>query len=369
MLDKCDEALPACSFCAQRSFDCQYLSPARRKAAGVRSLELKAPDQSKSLQASAPVSYFHDPFDMQLLQYWTLYVSRTLSQEQTDLILWRHRTPSMAFACPFVMHALLAVSALALARDPNAEKTKCFRRAEVHHSQTLSRMVVELNHVDRKNADALFVAATLLSFYHFAAGPQLGQYLVCSEYSTPDWLGLLGGVRSILETLPDGAMQDHSLIHQHETPCNCELLGRPPRIAPVSYENALARLRSVINAKMQTESRLATIHIAMNQLEWCFDNALVDDGHPDGMLPRNHLVMAWLYMLEPAFILIMQQKDPVALIVLAHFAVSLHQIRFCWLMQGWSVHLMSGIRKYVPESLKASLQWPLQILGLPSDVC
>ena len=79
--------------------------------------------------------------------------------------------------------------------------------------------------------------------------------------------------------------------------------------------------------------------------------------------------MARLYLLEPAFVSILQQKNALALIFLGHFAALRQQARFRWLMGGWSVHLMSGIRKSMPESLKASLQWPLQILGLPSDVC
>jgi hypothetical protein len=305
-------------------------------------------------------------FDLQLLQHFTLDISRTLAEESKDITLWQRLVPLIAFEHPLVMHGLLAVSALSHARQSLPTKAVCIARAEMHHALTLPSFIHELNHPNETNIDALYVASVLLSFHHFAKGPQPGQYLIFGESGQPEWLGLLGGVRTMLARRGRKPSQELDAVHAEHSSFPAELLLQHVRVPALEYLEPTKQLRRLIQDPSEEVNWCESFETAVDNLEMCFTHAFVDDGHPDGVRPRNHLIMAWLYLLELDFLATLQAKNPLALIVVAHFATMLHQLHHCWLMYDWGLHLMDGVERHLHARYKGWLEWPAAVLNWES---
>jgi len=139
-----------------------------------------------------------DVLDLEILHHYSTDVSSMFAHEGRKISMWRDDVPSIAFSSSCVLNALLAFSALHLARD-SAERRKelCRERAAYYYSVTLPQMIASLLQVDDSSANALFVASSLLCFYSLARGPQPGQYLAFSEEGEAEWLWLQHGARAI----------------------------------------------------------------------------------------------------------------------------------------------------------------------------
>lgn len=310
------------------------------------------PPQEDSVGEEKSHTALRSAFDLQLLQHFTLDVSRTLAEESKDITLWQRMVPMIAFEYAFVMHGVLAVSALSFARQSMSTKAKSLAAAEVHHARILPAFIHELSNPNEANIDALYVASVLLSFHHFAKGPQAGEYLIFGDRSQPEWLWLLGGVRAMLDRRGRKPLEDLDTIHSDYQHFPAELLLQNVRVPPLDATNTLKHLRQLI---ANSPDSFVT---AVDNLEMCFTRAFVDDGHPTGVRPRNHLIMAWLYLLESDFLTAAQAKQPIALIIIAYYATLLHKLNHCWLMYDWGLHLMDGVNRHLPEEYKLWLQWP-----------
>ena len=66
--------------------------------------------------------------------------------------------------------------------------------------------------------------------------------------------------------------------------------------------------------------------------------------------------MVWVYRLAPEFIEKLEERDLVALILLAHFGILLRTLETgkYWFIQGWSCHILSNVRKMLAPEFR---QW------------
>lgn len=315
------------------------------------------PVQDDCIDGQSSCAALETTLDLQLLQHFTLDVSRSLAEESKDITLWQRLVPSIAFEHAFVMHGLLALSALSYARHNLSMKTKCIARAHTHHARTLHKFIPELSNPNNANTDALYVTSVLLSFHHFAKGPRPGEYLVFGDRGQPEWLWLLGGVRTILEQRGRKPLEELDIVHAENSSFPSELLLQHVYIAALNHAKPLQQLRRLIHDSGVDFSA------AVDNLEMCFTHAFADDGRQNGVRPRNHLIMAWLYLVESEFLAAAQAKQPIALIIVAYYAALLHQLNHCWLMYDWGLHLMDGVSKHLPAEYKHWLDWPAAIMN------
>jgi len=313
--------------------------------------------QENHIDGQSSCAALEDTLDLQLLQHFTLDVSRSLAEENKDITLWQRLVPSIAFEHAFVMHGLLALSALSYSRHNLSMKTKCIAKAQVHHARTLHKFIPELSNPNNANTDALYVTSVLLSFHHFAKGPRPGEYLVFGDRGQPEWLWLLGGVRTILEQRGRKPLEELDIVHAENSSFPSELLLRHVYVAALDHTEPLQRLRRLIH------DSAVDFSAAVDNLEMCFTRAFADDGRMDGVRPRNHLIMAWLYLLDSEFLAAAQAKQPIALIIVAYYAALLHQLNHCWLMYDWGLHLMDGVGKHLPAEYKHWLDWPAAVMN------
>ncbi|KAI9929863.1 hypothetical protein ASPWEDRAFT_100244 [Aspergillus wentii DTO 134E9] len=380
---KCDEAKP-CLNCVRHSIDCDFLDPkasseTSQKRSGrtsrptfrfVHSTRSKTLSQSPSAtslpdsspipnvpsipaQDDRPLSYD----DFQLLHHYLTSPQCTFGDKESH-DFWKVTIPEIGFKFHFVLHFLLALSALHLSREQPSLQRKYVLQAEEHYLIALSRVTSLLSHMDAENCQALYVSAMLICFHHFAKGPQQGDYMIFADHGQAEWLGLLRGVRTIISTMrdefasniphgPPRSPSQHQQLFDHK---------------PDQYEERLSQLRQFVIDHTAEDPASDVCVEAVDALSQSFTSIYENSFSVDAFSPW---VFGWLYRLSDEFNSCLQQKQPVALVIFAHFTVLLKELEIdpLWFMRGWSHHVMDGINCYLHEEDKAWIQWPMEQLG------
>jgi hypothetical protein len=79
-----------------------------------------------------------------------------------------------------------------------------------------------------------------------------------------------------------------------------------------------------------------------------------------GGLPSSFM---WIFLTPTAFFDLISQRDPLALIVLAHYCVPLHQLRANWWLSSWGYRVLDMVYKTLDSHLRSSLTWPIREIG------
>lgn len=95
--------------------------------------------------------------------------------------------------------------------------------------------------------------------------------------------------------------------------------------------------------------------LTLNQLESCVRRLYA---HP---LDRP-IVLGWMVIIPDRFDALLRDGQPMAQVILAHFAVILLTFDFWW-AGDWGDALIREISQKLPEEWKPMVRWPLEQLG------
>lgn len=89
--------------------------------------------------------------------------------------------------------------------------------------------------------------------------------------------------------------------------------------------------------------------------------------------PENHaclrLITAWPNMAGKAYMDMLYERHPLALVILAYFAILLHMRRSNWYINGWSEFILRHVDSLLGDEWEPVLKWPRDvILGASSSV-
>ncbi|KAF4977359.1 hypothetical protein FZEAL_6098 [Fusarium zealandicum] len=413
---KCDEVKPACSNCVRFGIPCDFapapssdeLAPQRsppdassspgecttapRRGPGRprkdwASLTRPLPQPSERVSPISPattpasVSTVSSPTlcsfnvaDAELLFHFISQTAMTLHDEQ-DLsksiaIFWSRNVPQIGLSYHFVLHLAYSLAGYHLVHsEPKGTERHAQNLALAAHHAELG--LLELNKtlpsLNETNCGALYVAAVLVCYCIFAAGPSgPDDLLVCliGEGPAQRWLPLTHGVRLIRQTIepatlftglmsPLGGGTDPDLDDRRP-----EYLVRGfPRI---DWIEPLESFRVWIASYDSPDTALyLRIHKSLCDIyEANYGNAEETFNGP----VTNKIVFGWLYRLQDIFMACLQRKAPQALLLLAYYAPLLTTMRRCWFMQGWAPHLVDTIQGMLSQDLMGWLEWPIDVV-------
>ncbi|GAW11437.1 hypothetical protein ANO14919_007830 [Xylariales sp. No.14919] len=317
--------------------------------------------------------------EAELLLHFTQVTAYTLAGNTAVndpmLRFWSYNLPRIGLAHHFVLRLAYALAAYHIAYHDSTDSSKKLKyrdMAEHHASLGLRQLTPILAGIDKDNCGAAYIAATLVCYCTFAAGPAgSGDLLVCNLDTTHDtaWLPLIYGVRLIRERFAEdvlfaGLMEPFMGTKSQagpETPSTDARRARCYRegFKRLDWERSLKELREFVASQTfeGADICLRGLDGMIPIYEAAFgDEDAIFDGSSD-----NQFVFGWLYRLEKAFVGCLQRNNSTALIILAYYAVLLRTENL-WCIDGWADHLLATVRGLVEDDYTEWLHWPTEAL-------
>ncbi|KAE8395979.1 hypothetical protein BDV23DRAFT_192918 [Aspergillus alliaceus] len=386
---KCDEKKPSCTNCLHHSIDCDFsrstptsLSPSAPAASPARHRYRFKESKYQTLASSSPNEWGQNAdtnsvavqcnlsasdssargisfADLELFHHYTTSTYRTLSEESIDSHrVWLIHLPQWGISFPSILHLLLALAALHLCHQQPDLRRQYVMQADDHFTFGVRSVTAVLSQLNSENCQLIYMSAVLISLVYFGHGPRSGEYLVFSDQGRAEWLVLMRGVRSILSSKRDeifsGILEPQSddSIQHVTSELQAELLRHCTHIA---------ELKALIDAQAVGSNRDLFIH-AVNALPETFEEVYkMRSAGRDGvaLLP---MVIGWIYRRPEPFVVLLEEKEPLALLILAYWSILLKYMTTSWLFIGWDEHVIKGIRSSLNEEFLEWIQWPEAVI-------
>ena len=302
--------------------------------------------------------------DLRLIHHWTLQAYRGFGNTAEEEIFWQTQLPSLGYVHPFLMHILLAVSSLHLARLSPDDHKHFMAVAARHQSTALPAYRQELedleSNVDEQKGRAMVSFASLTAVYALLCPPvtDAGMSTAVSAITQlSDSFLLLRGAREVLAIVGDcveGCTMS-SQVHALYGDVNLSLNPEDARLAGVEVliiEDAASRF--VAGQAKQANSE------ALYLLRWCF--AMLSDSASNINVKRA--INIWIEAVPQAYLEAVRDLQPGALVILAHWCIMLNRAQMYWYLQDSAAHVLSSIWDVLDEDWREKISWPLQAVTI-----
>lgn len=285
---------------------------------------------------------------------WCNTTYRTLSRDESTHQIWRNAVPEEALSHPFLMHGILALSALHQVRvgsDPS-RRAAGLNRAVAHQNQALALFSELLGGIQENNAKAVFAFADIVVVYTFGFphSPDVQDSSTCID-DFHQVLVLTRGMQQVIKSL-SGFLADSSfspIFQIDETH------------APLP-EEATAILRQLRKANdacgardpnHETDVYAATIETLGSTLSW------VNAG-----MTASSVAGRWAIQLPSRFLDLLRERQPLALVMLPHYSVLLWYLKHRWCFDEWCVRLAQAVWAILDDQWRPLVHWAMrEILG------
>lgn len=263
---------------------------------------------------------------------------------------------------PSIQHLILAISALHLSHEFPSRQDEYVREADDHFTFGLKSVTAVLGYLNSQTCQQVYISTVLICFVYFGRGPRAGEYLVFGDHGPSEWRVLMNGVKFIVESYRSEVFT--GVLDPKPQPTAPSFPSLSRRDEMDSHIEHLREVRKLIQQNLQHESDVAMYDSVMDDLLTVM--AEVDEKRsiqwpPVGLM---QVLMAWVYRLPDEFVNHLEQKEPMALVILAYWAMLLEYMQTVWFMKGWDVHVMGGIRACLQIQFHQLIQWPMQQLGM-----
>lgn len=322
---RCDLAQPVCANCIRLHRDCIY-----DHAQFTTAKALIPP----SLPGGDPV----DILSLRLMHHYTESTCFEMSDNPDHLKVWQHNIPEIAFQHRFVLHGILALSALHLRRGKDLEEaTELLHVAHSHQAQALAEFIPLLSSLTDDNCHALFAFTFVVAAVSYALIGRVGDSsaepaFIDDLLATFDLLkGAMTVAVSAKDMLRSGTLA--SLMDDGHP-----LLDRNQSAADSQLPNDLQRLLDHIEASeaFQTSSSLHCHKHTIMKL------TVLSSPTTEGT-PRLAAVLGWPVLVQADFLKLLRGRDSAAMTVLAFYGAILHQLDHVWYLQGLGASIVTSV--------------------------
>ncbi|KAK7531326.1 uncharacterized protein J3D65DRAFT_111053 [Phyllosticta citribraziliensis] len=393
---KCDETKPECVNCSKHDLRCDYVTgvlgqviaapapstaePPKRKRGRPRKIHNPSPafaaptpqptpqpnaGATPALMSNAPSptsleTSEDDLVDLDLMHHFSLeghgnfFGSPPLSQ------YWKSLVPKIGFSHPFLLHLALGYAALSLAHARPNRKEHYILHAERHYTVGVRQVTALLPQLNEDNCVALYLSVSVIAIYAMSKGPRPGEYLLFGDHGSAEWLPLFRGVNSIIglvyHTLSTGEL---AIMFKYR---GVRDYGGSEPTPPTDWRRHLEDFRIFISESddPNTETYLGEV-MRLNQSYL----AVWGNQEEKKQNPYMSSIFAWMYRTSNDFILCIQQKQPLALLIFAFLGVLMTSFppENHWFMQGWPQHVVAGAYNFLPPDYRHRIHWHVEQVG------
>ncbi|ESZ92799.1 hypothetical protein SBOR_6815 [Sclerotinia borealis F-4128] len=373
---KCDEKHPLCGNCQKHGVSCDFgeNSSSPDSSTSQPSTLLYQNSEDSIINFSSPAStsssimpFYSSPTEMirtrvdpvfdrslelKLMHHYTATTSKTLSNDESQDVAWSINVPSLAYDSPFLMDAILAVSALHL-RILQPEDRSLVRASHSYMASALAQYSSLLNQGPSEcNAEALFCTAALIAFQ--ASASRCVENAIDSDsengYVLPlAWFHSFQGVKTVVITSWQWLRNSQKIFPI--------INGQPPLLLDLDPERRgfFAPLLEGIehgstsdNASLDADSKQACEH-AVAMLNWAHQK------------PERARIVGFAATVSRRYIELMREQDPRALVIAACFFAMTRIVDDIWWLQGVAKREVTGIFSLLPEEWWPKMDWPMRI--------
>lgn len=296
--------------------------------------------------------------DLELLHNYNTCTASTLCNIPNLQSFYRVNVPKIAFQHEFLLHGILAISALHLSHFKKGDAQVVYQREADHHYEiALREATALLPTIDDQTGSALYLFGAFCPIITLALGPKPGDFLIFSNHGLSEWLLMFRGMKAILETnfeaLRHGELAPlfHISIHQI--------------LLQSANDEHLQELRELITITAREDPDIQLYLTALEELAHSFPPSSAPGTR--ATQPSIQMVFIWLYRLSDEFADFLYQRRPIPLVILAHFCVLLNDLSTFWWARGWAEHLISEIHGSLSEQYRTWIRWPMEELGWIAD--
>lgn len=369
---------------------CFYQSepPARTRRSATQSTSAATPAGTPSQQATSP----HDPYptryesnvgtdsslytlsDLALLHHWTMVTSPNIVQSPSVNYIWQSEFPQFAFKDAALMSRILSLAALHRANLDPANRDTAMMVAGQHHSQAISGLMESLlqdNETEHDNC--IFANAVLTSFYAFISfGPLynddagVNAAAHTSRVLGASWIPLIRGLGPVLERTrqqvalgPLGSLLD---------------VDRWMELRPDQTDDPddrhINRIGDIWRKGDLKDSEQASVYdttlSALRQCNmWLKQSATWDDD--ESSRKANYLPgsgpFIWITVAPAAYIELLSQRQPPAMIIFAHFGALIHSLDYHWWMEGCGRSIVEVVDQCLGPYWSDWMEWPKEVVS------
>lgn len=291
-----------------------------------------------------------DAMGLELLHHYANRASLTLSTENT-LSIWQESVPAEAKAHRFLMHSLLAVSALHLSYAGLDKREAYALIANRQYKKALDTFRLTVGAINCTNGNAVTAFSFLTVVF------SVGVPLVSGFSRTPnptsafiDILQVLRQAHVAVSPVLSGVMKG-ALGPLIESPpgggksCAMHEKGR----------EVLDALKPLIEQSTETEEHRIIYTAALLALKTFAANM-------QDVPPSWANCLSWPIWVSPEFFQLLQDKQPMALVLIAYWSVPVYRSPNLW-FNTWAKIVVADIWTMLDGQWKLAVTWPAEQVG------
>jgi len=358
---QCDESRPECVNCvtAHRSCDfaSQVLHPYSRPGLSVfNPVTTPKPSPASAIGHDSPLETSLDlglKLDhLELLHHFCTVTYTTLTPDPTQRRCWQTTAIGYGLSFPFLMSEILGVAALHLGRCRPARQDYYYTKATELQSNALTGFNAMQRNIDANSCGAVLLFSCLLALHVFADPPRTG------ASNSQDYfdhvlrcLKLMQSVRALVITdwWSQLSQSDLKPLFQFQSP-------EQPYDIPEECQQLESLTRNL------DERSKSACDEAIERLQWTF---VVSDVPSQKHETIRHL-LAWPIQTNEVYLDLLNERRPEALVILAHYAVILHNYRGSWAVGDAGMFLVRAIDAYLGQAWGKWMAWPRKLTAWSS---
>jgi hypothetical protein len=297
-----------------------------------------------------------DITDLRLLHHFTTVVALDLAHpmKPDTLRLWQNHLVELGFRHEFLLRGILAVAAYHIAWANPSQHEEYSLIASKHQSLALNQFQEVLAHVSDSNCHALFGFSCLIIILTFASSPKSQP----ADFNTDvlQWFHMLRGGKIVLDMFPDAIKSSFlkplldEMAYTENTAAHS--------IPGADRITDLFRICGISSHERETSQAYT---LAIHTLLSTFTQASICRNRGDGTILAS---LVWPVNLPPKFVDLLSEKQPEALVILAHYCVLISWAQDSdWFISGWGRYMLETIKESVPESWLEHLKWPDEMIA------
>ncbi|ETN46915.1 uncharacterized protein HMPREF1541_01104 [Cyphellophora europaea CBS 101466] len=414
---KCDETAPQCQRCVKRHITCSFvtdgtdgfvqsatpaplptapqvdhLAPKDGPTNGYHNVEVplhrfdmpqpsqpQQPSLASSISPAPPPAKVLDLLDLELIHQYCTRTYLSISSRLATHVIWRDAVFREGLRHEFVLRGIMATAALHRASTHpvySDEYRKYANAALIHQHAALQEYSPLTASPTADNAVALFSLSMLLTVITFAVErlpddlKTGGPYLTLAETNpdiylplgspTRNFIGVIVTLRGILVVIRQtNQYLQGDIAEMLRYPKIEDLPVHPPEISRM-YEDLAETASSYRPHTIKTE-------LSVDELCELFFKQVIrlrDVTRCRGVVEWDNHIFSFLVGSPPEFINCIKQGDPMALVILAHWAACFRCMDHHWWAVGWGEQLVLDIASLVDMGAWSKvMEWPLLQCG------